>query len=58
MRFKKPGLRSRFAYYVCHWCKKYSSSKKKWTWKHEDRCIDNPSFIDQLRKQYGLIKND
>lgn len=56
MRFKKPDFRSKFSKYFCHWCKKYSSSRKKWTWKHEDQCLDNPHVILYIRKLNGLNK--
>lgn len=33
----------------CHWCKKFKLKSRRWMWKHEDSCIDNPEFIKKIR---------
>lgn len=45
---KKKNLKSKFGFYFCHWCKK-KYLRRKWKWKHEDKCLDNPVVIKRIR---------
>jgi len=57
-KFRKVRTRAKFYCYICHWCKLYSSLRKKWTWKHEDKCLDDPIFTQHLLHLNGLRKNE
>ncbi len=56
MRFKKLSLRLKFNFYICHWCKNYTSLRKKWTWKHENQCIDNPKVLIEAKDTHTYIE--
>ncbi len=53
---KIPGCTTNKPLYCfCHWCKTKKLQYRKSMWRHEDSCIDNPEFIDLIRKLNHLL---